>query len=486
MMAPYSYSMSVLPSNRACSHGMTRRHPLTRLPNEIAYMIAEHLEVEDLASLVAAIRPPIDSQDPRSPPHDATYRGPFDYRMYTHERDRVDQNKTTNNHEEMDIDGPADNDQAARKSLSYRAFTNALAKPTEHREALLQVVRRARDAGMRRDAALEAAIRSGHMVMIRELLLNLPPAGDSSDRVMQRDGSLLTVAAQHGELSVLQTLLDSEYFAILTRPSEEVEQTPLEAACERGDRDIIKLLLATGQTELTLGNTDDRDRLIEQAIRGGTTNDTVGCLLDIARAAPGTDEQFTESLRGAFTTALEMQRTDLVSQLIADAQFKPDNMHLEYALLYGCVETTSYLLHSGHINPNAVQESSGRTVLMQAMGTTRSSPELVALLAEYVDIQGSLPAQDRHGITALGLAVRAAPLDAIEALLDIVGVDKLFEPYGGTGESPIEEAVSANRKDLIDMLWARHQILFFTQHDFMFARQQHPHWNDLIGRFFAI
>ncbi|CAG9951498.1 unnamed protein product [Clonostachys rosea f. rosea IK726] len=109
------------------------------------------------------------------------------------------------------------------------------------------------------------------------------------------------------------------------------------------------------------------------------------------------------------------------------------------------------------------------------MGTTRSSPELVALLAEYVDIQGSLPTQDRHGITALGLAVRGAPLDAIEALLDIR--DRGI---------PNRKAVSANRKDLIDMLWARHQILFFTQHEFRFTRLQHPHWNDLIAEFFAI
>eukprot|EP00522_Entomoneis_paludosa_P016575 CAMPEP_0172452406 /NCGR_PEP_ID=MMETSP1065-20121228/10080_1 /TAXON_ID=265537 /ORGANISM="Amphiprora paludosa, Strain CCMP125" /LENGTH=592 /DNA_ID=CAMNT_0013204459 /DNA_START=54 /DNA_END=1829 /DNA_ORIENTATION=+ len=226
-------------------------------------------------------------------------------------------------------------------------------------------------------------------------------------------GSVLHIAAANGHVGIVDLLVaHGADLNCIPKAGILPKYTPLQLTCEQGNLEMVRHLVEQHHVHIETA-ADEAQLPLHIAVLGCQTH-VVAYLLE-----QGADPNRGHGSHGRSTLhyAVEMRQEDLVSLLIlhgvdvnSESYFGETPLHIAAAFrdMVG-MNILMILLDSG-ANVNRAAEYNGMTALHIA-----STVEVIsALLRSGADVS----TQDRHGLTALHVAVKRGDIAAIKLLLE--------------------------------------------------------------------
>ena len=288
-------------------------------------------------------------------------------------------------------------------------------------------------------SVLHIAARYGHIHVLEMLVeegLDVEIGDDEGCTPLQ-------YAAACGQLESLRTLLRLGRRESMTKVAG-ARGTPLHQAVERGDKDIVSLLLSEG---CPINVVDNKGRsVLHYAARYGHIHilemlEEKGLDVNI-----GDDEGCTPLHYAALWGQLESVRT-LLRLGGRESMTKVVGTHgtpLHQAVERGDKDIVSLLLNEGC--PINVVDSEGRSVLHYAV--QRGRYHMIKMLKEKgLDVNMG----DDEGCTTLHYAAVCGQLESVCTLLRLGGRESMTK-VAGTRGTPLHQAVERGHKDIVSLL----------------------------------
>ncbi|KKP04979.1 hypothetical protein THAR02_02916 [Trichoderma harzianum] len=310
------------------------------------------------------------------------------------------------------------------------------------------------------EALIEGTIE-GHIKAVELLLQRNDIDINAVDR---KKRSLLIEAARHGPAGIMQKLLARDDINVNIRSKK---QTALEAALERGRQDIVELLFARNDLDLTKFSVDES---ISQA-RKSCHFELVQVLLAWACSKFPSRTPISWSAEHGQTDVLSdlLLSEDGDTRLIANSKDPGGRTPLSLAAENGHVNTVSVLIEKD-ADAN-LQDSDGRTPLWWAVENGHEG--VVEVLTPYdtttlllLTQQGKqaaaiklmphnglrLDQKDGQGRTVLHLAALLGYYDIARHLLLLSEAGKIINSKDHTGETPLRLAIGGKHKSIVQEL----------------------------------
>lgn len=260
----------------------------------------------------------------------------------------------------------------------------------------------------------------------------------------------LLLAAYHGNMNVLQTLLEFEEVNPNSRDRKYI-RPPLSWAIRQGHSRVVRTMLNDPRIDVNLQDSSGDTPLIFAV---NEHSEMVPVLLQRGHADPRIrNNQGGTALSRA--SGRDIEETGLLLaahiQLILDGDDSAEHcQHVFFhAAIAGSLDVTEYMVEyfGGKLDPNGAQGNHGRGAF--SIAAERNRVEIVRYLCGWEKTNPNLSDNWEHD-TPLISAAKTGQADIVKALLECERVD--LEQGNSRGTTPLGMAASKNQAEIIRLL----------------------------------